>query len=55
MAMLQHLPIFEGLAAFTGNIMFVDTATWQNERQLNVNRASSERQHSIITASEKCQ
>jgi hypothetical protein len=30
---LQHLPIIEVLAAITGNIVFVDTGTTQNERQ----------------------
>jgi len=47
MAVLQHLTIIEVLAAFTGNIVFVDTATRQNERQHSVNRASTERQQSI--------
>jgi len=55
MAVLRHLTIIEVLAAFTGNIVFVDTATWQNECQQNINRASRECQHSIITASTECQ
>jgi len=66
MALLRHLTIIEVLAAFIGNIMCVDTATRQNERQQSVNRASTERQqsvnrasterqHSIITASTECQ
>jgi len=66
MAVLQRLTIIEVLAAITGNIVFVDTATRQNERQQSVNRtsterqqsvntASIERQHSIITASTECQ
>jgi len=42
MAVLRHLPIIEVLAAFTGNVVFVDTATQQNERQQSVNRASTE-------------
>jgi len=55
MAVLQHLTIIVVLAAFTGNIVFVDTVTRQNERQQSINRASTERQHSIITASTECQ
>jgi len=55
MAVLRHLTIIEVLAAFTGNIVFVDTATRHNERQHSVNRVSTERQHSIITASTECQ
>jgi hypothetical protein len=47
MAALRHLPIIEVLAAFTGNIAFVDTATLQTERQQSVNRASTERQLSV--------
>jgi hypothetical protein len=45
----------EVLAAFTGNIVCVDTATPQNERQPSINRASTERQQSINTASTECQ
>jgi len=66
MAVLWPLTIIEVLAALTGNIVFVDTATRQNERQQSVNtvsterqqsvnRASTERQHSIITPSTECQ
>jgi len=43
------------LEALIGSIMGVDTATPQNARQQNVNRASTERQQSIITASTECQ
>jgi len=39
----------EVLAAFIGNIVFVDTVTPQNERQQSVNTASTERQQSINT------
>ena len=53
--MLRHFTIIKVLAAVTGNIVFVDTATRQNECQQSVNRASTERQHSIITASTECQ
>jgi hypothetical protein len=54
-AVLRHLSIIEVLAAFTDNIVFVDTATPPTERQQSVNRASTERQQSIITASTECQ
>jgi hypothetical protein len=50
-AVLWHLPIIEVLAAFIGNIVSVDTATPQNERQQSVNRASTERQQSVSRAS----
>ena len=55
MAVLRHLTIIEVLATFTGKIVFVDTATPQNECQQSVNTASAERQHSIILASTECQ
>jgi len=55
MAVLRHVTIIEVLAACIGNIMCVDTVTRQNERQQSVNRASKERQHSIITVSTECQ
>ena len=53
--MQWHLPIIEVFAAFIGNILCVDTATPQNERQQCVNRASTEHQQSINTASMECQ
>jgi hypothetical protein len=46
-AVLQHLPVIEVLGAFIGNLMFVDTATPQNERLQSINRSSTEYQHSI--------
>jgi len=54
-AVLQQLPIIEVLEAFIGSIVCVNNATLQNERQLSVNRASSECQQSINTASTECQ
>jgi hypothetical protein len=36
-AVLRHLSIIEVLAAFTGTIIWVDTATPPNERQQSVN------------------
>jgi len=54
-AVLRHLSIIEVLAAFTGIIVCVDTATPPNERQQSVNRASTEGQQSINTASTECQ
>jgi hypothetical protein len=50
-AVLRHLSIIEVLAAFTGKIVCVDTATPPNERQQSVNRASTERQQSVNRAS----
>jgi len=50
-AVLRHLTIIDILAAFIGNIVCVNTATRQNERQQSVNRASTERQQSINRAS----
>ena len=54
-AVLQHLSIFEVLAAFIGNIVIVNTVTPRNERQLSVNTASTERQQSMNTESTECQ
>jgi len=54
-AVIRHLPIIEVLAAFIGNIMCVDTATLQNERQQSVNRLSTEHQHSVNRLSTECQ
>jgi len=49
--MLWLLAIIEVLAAFIGNIVYVDIASPENERQQSVNTASSERQQSINRAS----
>jgi len=49
-AMLRHLPIIEVLAACIGNIVNVDVAAPENERQQSVNRASTERQQSVNRA-----
>jgi hypothetical protein len=54
-AVQRHLSIIKVLAAFIGNIVFVDTVTPQNERQQSVNTASAERQQSINTVSTECQ
>jgi hypothetical protein len=54
-AVVRHLSIIEVLAAFIGNIVFVDTVTPQNHRQQSVNTASTERQQSINTVSTECQ
>jgi len=54
-AVLRHLPIIEVLAVFIDNILFVDTATPQNERQQSVNTASTEHQHSVNRVSTECQ
>jgi len=54
-AVLWHLPIIEILAAFIGDIVFVDTATPQAEHQQSINRVSIARQQSINTASTECQ
>jgi hypothetical protein len=54
-AVLRHLSITEVLAAFIGNIVFVDTSTPQNERQPSVITASTEHQQSINTVSTECQ
>jgi len=52
---LWDLSIIEVLAAFIGNIMFVDTVTPQNERQQSVHTASTEHQQSMTTVSTECQ
>ena len=54
-AVLRHLSIIEVLAAFIGNIVFVDTDTPQNDRQQSVNTASTERHQSINPVSTECQ
>jgi len=54
-AMLRRLLIIEVLAAFIGDIVCINTATPQTERQYSVNRASTKRQQSINTASIECQ
>ena len=54
-AVLRHLSIIEVLAAFTGNIVWVDTATPPNERQQSVNRASTEYHHRVNRVSTECQ
>jgi len=52
---LRHLSIIEVLPAFTGNIVWVDTATQPNERQRSVNRASIEHQYRVNRVSTECQ
>jgi len=54
-AVLRHLSKIEVLAAFIGNIVFVDTVTPQNARQQSVNTASTERHQSINPVSTECQ
>jgi len=54
-AVIRHLSIIEVVAAFIGNIVFVDTITLQNERQHSVNIASTERHQSINPVSTECQ
>jgi hypothetical protein len=54
-AVLLHLPIFELLAAFIGNITSINTATPQNEPQYSVNSASTEYQLSVNRVSPECQ
>jgi hypothetical protein len=54
-AVIRHLGIIEVLAAIIGNIVCVDTATPQNERQQSVNRSSTEHQHSVNRLSTECQ
>jgi len=54
-AVLRHLSIIEVLAAFTGNIMLVNTVTPPNERQRSINRVSIQRQHRVNRVSTKCQ
>jgi hypothetical protein len=48
---LRHLPIIEVFAAFIGNIVCVNSATPQTERQQSFNRVSTERQQSVNRAS----
>jgi hypothetical protein len=52
---LRHLAISQALAAFIGNIVCIDTATPHNECQYSINRAWTEHQQSINTASIECQ
>jgi len=54
-AVIRHLSIIEVLAAFIGNIVCVNTATPQTERQQSVNRLSTEHQHSLNGLSTECQ
>jgi len=54
-AVIRHLSIIEVLAAFTGNIVCVDTATPQNEHQQSVNGLSTENPHSVNRLSTECQ
>jgi len=50
-AVLRLLSISDVLVPFIGNIVNVDVASPDNERQQGVNRASTERQQSINRAS----
>jgi hypothetical protein len=54
-AVLWHFYIIEVLAAFIGNIMFINTVTPQNECQQSVNTPSTEHQQSMNTVSTECQ
>jgi len=54
-AVLWHLSIIEVLAAFMGNIMFVNTVTPQNEHQQSVNTPSTEHEQSMNTVSTESQ
>ena len=54
-AVIQHLSILGVLAAFIGNIVCVETATPQTERQQSVNRLLTEHQHSVNGLSTECQ
>jgi hypothetical protein len=54
-AVLQHVSKIKVLAAFTGNIVCVNTATPRNERQLSVNRESIEHQHNSNRVYTQCQ
>jgi len=45
-AVLWHLPIIKVLAACIGNIVIVDVAAPEDERQQSINRASTEHQQS---------
>jgi len=49
-AVLWCLPIIEALLVFMGNMLSVDVATPENERQQSVNTASTEHQQSINKA-----
>jgi len=52
---IRHLFIIGVLAAFIGNIVCVDTATPETERQQSVDRLSTEHQHSVNGLSTECQ
>ena len=54
-AVLRHLCKIEVLAAFIGNIVYIDTVAPQNERQLSVNTALTEHQQSVNRTSTQCQ
>jgi len=54
-AVLWHWCIIEVLAACIGNIVNVDLAAPENERQQRVNRVSTERQQIVHWASTECQ
>jgi len=45
-AVLWHLPTTEVVASFIGNVVWVDTATPQNDRQQSANKVSTECQQS---------
>jgi len=47
MAVLRHLGIIEELAAFIGNTVNVDVASFENEHQHSSNKVSIECQQSI--------
>jgi hypothetical protein len=49
-AVLRNLPILELLPTLMGNILSVNVAISNNERQQSVNRVSTERQQSINRA-----
>jgi hypothetical protein len=53
--LLRDLPRVEEVISFIWNIVCVDTATPQNERQQSVNSASTEHQHSVNRVSTECQ
>jgi len=50
-AVLQHLPIIDVLAACIRNIVNVDVAAPDNDRQQSINRMSTEHQQSVNRAS----
>ena len=54
-AVLWHVSIIWVLAVFTGNIVWVDTATSPNERQRSVNWESIQYQHRVNRVSTECQ